>query len=158
MNEVNTIDQELKLTDLISVEMLQLVQDTFSDMTGFAALTADVNGVAVTKGSNFTDFCTKYTRPTEKGRRLCEQCDKMGAHIAIDNNRSCAYKCHAGLMDFAAPIMAGDKMIGSFIGGQVLTAPPDIEKFRNIANELGIDPDEYAEAVKKVKIVDATFV
>ncbi len=142
------------LTDLIDVDTLQRIQNAFSDMTGMAALTTDKNGIAVTKGSNFSDFCFHYTRTTELGRTRCEDCDRMGAELTMEKGTSCAYYCHAGLMDFAAPIMADGHMIGSFIGGQVLTAPPDISKFEKVAEELGIDKDEYIKAVKKIRIVD----
>ena len=54
--------QEVYLTDLINVDMLQKIQDAFSEMTGMAALTTDADGKPVTKGSNFTDYCMKYTR------------------------------------------------------------------------------------------------
>lgn len=145
--------KELKLTDLLDVNTLQRLQDAFSDLTGMAALTADKDGTAVTDGSNFTDFCMKLTRPTEIGRKRCEKCDRKGAEIALANGRSCSYKCHAGLVDFAAPIMANGEMVGSFIGGQILTEPPDIEKFEKIAEEIGADPEEYKKAIQKVKIV-----
>ena len=146
-------EKNLYITDLIDADVLQRFQDAFSDLTGMAALTSDSKGVAVTEGSNFTDFCFKYTRPTELGRKRCEKCDMHGAELTLANGNSCSYYCHAGLMDFAAPIMANGEMVGSFIGGQVLTEPPDIEKIRETAAELGIDPDEYEEAVKKVHIV-----
>jgi len=67
--------------------------------------------------------------------------------------KAVAYQCHSGLYDFAAPIIVDGKMIGSFIGGQVLPEPPDLNKFRKIAVELGIDPEEYINAVKKVKVI-----
>ena len=51
--------EELKLTDLIDIEMLQRIQDAFADMTGMAVVTVDENGAPVTKESNFTDFCNK---------------------------------------------------------------------------------------------------
>ena len=51
------MENELHLTDLIDVEMLQRIQDAFSDMTGIASVTTDADGVAVTKGSHFLDFC-----------------------------------------------------------------------------------------------------
>ena len=79
----------------------------------------------------------------------------MGAPLRSGpySGKPCTYFCHAGLVDFAAPIMANGRMIGSFIGGQVLTEPPDLNKMRETAIELNIDPDEYIEAVKKVPIV-----
>ena len=59
-------------------------------------------------------------------------------------------------MDFAAPIIADGRMVGCFIGGQVLTEPPDISKIMQVADELGIDPASYIQAVKKVNIVEKT--
>lgn len=147
------MQNELHLTDLIDVEILQQIQDAFSDMTGMAALTADKNGVAVTKGSNFTDFCAKYTRLSPLGEKLCFECDKKGAEKTLANGCPCSYYCHAGLVDYAAPIMADGKLVGSFIGGQVLSIPPDLEKTAEIAQKLGINPDEYKDAIKRVKIV-----
>lgn len=149
---------QLYLTELIDVEILQRVQDAFSDMTGMAALTTDAEGVAVTNGSNFTDFCMKYTRTTKIGAFRCGLCDKRGAEIALAAGHSCTYDCHAGLVDFAAPIMVDGRMVGSFIGGQVLTEPPDLERYRANAERMGIDPDAYVEAVKKVPVRDRDYI
>ena len=147
------IGEELNLTDLIEVDMLQKIQDAFSTMTGIASLTTDVHGVPVTKGSHFSDFCMKHTRMSEVGRKRCEQCDKMGAELALKEGASCAYNCHAGLVDFAAPIMAHGQMVGCFIGGQVLIQEPDEDNLRRVAEEIGVDPEKYIEAAGKVKII-----
>lgn len=143
----------IKLTDLIDTDVLQEIQDGFADITGMAALTTDSDGTPVTKGSNFTDFCMKYTRTSNIGCRRCEKCDRDGGDRTRSTGRSAAYSCHAGLMDFAAPIMVDGEFIGSFIGGQVLTEKPDESKFRRIAADIGVDPDEYIAALRKVKIV-----
>ncbi len=145
---------ELSLTDFIPVETLQSIQDAFSDMTGMAALTTDKYGVPVTKGSRFTDFCMKYTRQSNLGKQRCESCDKSGAELAYRNGRSCIYECHAGLMDYAAPIMVNGDMIGCFIGGQVLPEKPVPEKYRKIAEEIHVDPEEYLKALNTVYIID----
>lgn len=145
-------ENNLHLTDLISVEMLQQIQDAFSEMTEMAAQTADSEGIAVTKGSNFEDCCM-MCRESELGRHRCEQCDIEGALISRKYNRAYTYDCHAGLVDFAAPIMINGKVLGSFIGGQVFVRPPDYEQIRQNAIEIGVDPDKYVEAIKKVPIV-----
>lgn len=147
-------DKQITLTDLFDVDMLQRMQDAFSDMTGLAAVITDADGVAVTKGSNFTDFCLLYTRANPIGCMRCQECDKRGAELALKAGASVPYYCHAGLMDFAAPIMAGKRMIGCFVGGQVLTDTPDIIKVMQNAGELRIDLIKYLQAVMKVKILD----
>ena len=153
LEKIEMEEYDLTLTDLIDVATLQKIQDAFADMAGVAALTTDINGVAVTEGSNFTDFCMRYTRPSDVGRTRCEQCDHLGAEIALKEGRSVVYPCHAGLLDFAAPIMANGKMVGCFIGGQILTEKPDQDKIRQVAKEIDVDSDKYWEAAEKVNIV-----
>lgn len=148
------MEKELYLTDLIAVEVLQRIQDAFSNMTGMASLTTDADGAPVTKGSNFTDFCTGYTRSTPVGRMRCEQCDKFGAHATWKNGKSTTYYCHAGLIDYAAPIIADGQLVGCFIGGQVLDKEPDPEQIKTVAKEIGVDPEGLLAAVRKVNILD----
>ncbi len=148
------IENEFKLTDLIDIETLQKIQDAFSDMSGIAALVTDAHGRIQTKPSGFTEFCGKYVRNTEEGRKRCEKCDKMGAEKAARAGVSCAYFCHAGMVAFAAPIMAHGHMVGCFVGGQLSTIPPDEGKIRKVAEDIGVDGDELMRAANDVKIVD----
>ncbi len=146
-------EKELSLVDLVDIEVLQCIQDAFSDMVGMAALTTDHRGIPVTKGSNFTDFCTKYTRASEVGRKRCEACDKYSVKRTEEEAAAIIYHCHAGLIDFAAPITLEGERIGAIIGGQVLTQEPDLEQARRLAIAIGVDPDEYVEALKKISII-----
>lgn len=145
--------ENLKLTDLIDVKILQDIQDGFANTTGMAALTTDADGTAVTRGSNFTDFCMELTRKSYLGCQRCEKCDKQGGENTMRTGRASTYFCHAGLVDFAAPIMVNGTFVGSFIGGQVLTESPDEDKMRRYAEEIGVDPERYVKAVRKVKIL-----
>lgn len=147
------MDYELHLTDFIDVETLQKIQDAFSEMTGIAAITADANGVAVTEGSCFSEYCMNYTRNSASGGMRCAQCDKAGARLAFEKGKPMTYYCHAGLIDFAAPITANGKLIGSFIGGQVLTEPLEPEYVRRIAIEINVDPKEYQKAAEKIRVM-----
>lgn len=142
------------LTDLIDVKLLQKIQDSFSKMTGMAALTTDAEGKPVTKGSGFTDYCMKYTRQSKVGCERCEQCDKFGAVSTLKTGKSATYMCHSGLIDFAAPIMMRGELIGCFIGGQVLTERPKKDFIRVVANDLDIELEPYWEALKKVPIME----
>lgn len=148
------IESELKLTDLIDVESLQKIQDAFSDMSGIASMITNASGTIQTKPSGFTDFCKKFVRNTEEGRKRCQECDRLGVEKAAKAGGSCAYFCHAGLVAFAAPIMAHGHLVGCFIGGQMLTIPPDEEEIRHVAAEIGADADEMVRASQAIRIVD----
>ncbi|MGN0638120.1 MAG: PocR ligand-binding domain-containing protein [Huintestinicola sp.] len=147
------MDEEIHLTDLIPVETLQKIQDSFSKMARMAALTTDENGIPITEGSNFSEFCMNYCRRSPIGRARCEKCDRDGAVKVLETGQPVSYFCHANLVDFAAPVMLGDCMIGSFIGGQVLSEEPDYDKMREIAKEIGVDEEGFIEAARKTQIV-----
>ncbi len=133
----------MQIKDFMDLKKLQEIQDKFSNSTGLAAISVDSNGEYITKGSNFTDFCMKYTRGCPEGNRRCIKCDREGTGT---------YFCHAGLMDFSVDIVVNDEKLGAIIGGQVLPNPPDEERFRSIAQELGIDPEQYVRALRKVPV------
>lgn len=147
------IEEKIKLTELIDVSILQKMQDAFAKMARMAALTADENGVAVTEPTNFTDLCTEFCRKSPIGKARCEYCDKMGAVMSLRRQQPVSYKCHANLVDFAAPIMLGDEMIGSFIGGQVLSEAPDIEQMKKVAKEIKVDEEAFVQAALKTQII-----
>ena len=142
---------EFALEDLIDPRILQEVQDAFSRFTGMAALMTDANGTPVTKGSAFTRFCMDMTRKSESGCARCEACDRQGALDTLESGKPSIYSCHAGLTDYAAPILLNGRFVGSFIGGQVRTGPLDEAFIRERAAEYGIDPDEYVAAAAETR-------
>lgn len=143
---------DVKLNNIIDVNVLQKIQDAFANATGMAALSVDLDG-PVTTLSNGTEFCMELNRKCKEGAKRCNQCDLNGGNEANKTKKPSIYYCHAGLMDFAAPILIGDKQIGSLIGGQVLPEPYSEEKIRSIARELNIDEDAYINAISKINIV-----
>lgn len=119
----------VKLTDLISIDILQEVQDGFASSVGMAAAITDVSGSFITQKSNFTDFYTKYS------------------------GKSYEYVYNTGLTDFSAPIKVNGEIIGTIIGGQVLTSEINESYFRQKAEMLGVNPETYIADLKEVKTV-----
>ncbi|MDE7326786.1 MAG: PocR ligand-binding domain-containing protein [Lachnospiraceae bacterium] len=148
------LEYELQLTDLIDVATLQKIQDAYSEISNIAVITTNAEGVAVTEGSHFCDFCINYNRNSELGRIRCEECNKYGTFLAFKEGNYVVYSCHTGLVGFAAPIMVNGRQVGCFIGGQILTEPVDPEKIKKIAEEIGADPEEYLAAARKVGIME----
>lgn len=85
----------MELKEFMDISKLQKIQDNFSNATGLAAIAVGNDGQYLTEGSNFTEFCMKYTRGSKEGNRRCVKCDNEG---------SGTYFCHAGLMDFSVDI------------------------------------------------------
>lgn len=133
----------MHIRDFFDLKLLEQIMRDWSTAVGMATIAVDNEGNYISSEIGFTDFCMKYTRGSAEGARRCIKCD---------NECTGTYFCHAGLMDFSVDIMVGDEYLGKIIGGQVLPAEPDEEKFRALAEEFGIDPDSYITALRKIPI------
>lgn len=147
------MDDTLYLTDLIDISILQEMEHSFSKMTGMAAYITDADGTHITAGSLFSDFCSLQTRAREEGLRRCNECDRTNAKLAFLKGRTITYRCHAGLRNFAAPIILENTLIGCFFGGQFLDSPPNGEKLAAVAAEIGADPAEYTQACRRLPVI-----
>lgn len=148
----NSIDLEsLEIKDVIDINLLQRFQDNFAESMDIASITVDINGKPVTKPSSYTSFCIDFTQSTKIGTDRCAQSHKRGGEEAARLGKPYVYTCHAGLVDFAAPIMIDGKQIGTILGGQILTSTPEASIYRKTANEIGVNEDSYVNAVNKVK-------
>ncbi|MBD5499933.1 MAG: acetyltransferase, partial [Lachnospiraceae bacterium] len=145
--------EQLHLTELFDVEILQQLQDSFFNALGIAAGILDEKGKALTNRVFPCEFCFKYTKLSEEGVKRCTLCDKQGIESAKQQGKPVIYTCHAGLVDFMVPIMLEGQLLGCFTGGQVLLKPLSEENVRAYAEELGIDPEEYAKAAKEIPII-----
>lgn len=133
----------MRIQDFFDISMLDGILEDWSKATGLATIAVDKDGNYISKEIGFTDFCMKYTRGSAEGCRRCVHCD---------NTCTGTYFCHAGLMDFSIDIVVEDEKLGKIIGGQVLPCEPDEDRFRLLAEELGIDPDAYIRALSKVPV------
>lgn len=108
----------MKITDIFDVDVLQKIQDSFSEATGFATITVDYKGNPITKYSNFSGYCTKV----RENKNCLECCYRSDAHGGIESARSgkpSIYICHGGLVDLAVPIMVKGNYLGAIMSGQV---------------------------------------
>jgi len=133
----------MDIQEFVNMQEFESIMANWATATGLATVAVGANGKYVSECYNFTDFCMKYTRGSSKGCARCEKCDREGNGV---------YHCHAGLVDFGIDLIIDGEKVGSVIGGQVLPEKPDEEKFRKVAKEIGVNEEEYIEALHKVNI------
>jgi ligand-binding sensor protein len=110
----------MKLEEIIDLESLQKLQDYFAEATGFAAITVDYQGNPLLKYSSFSPFCEKMRKKPDFYKK-CIRSDAYVSLEAVRNGVSCIHRCHAGLIDFAIPIIVNGEYLASMMGGQVKT-------------------------------------
>lgn len=135
--------RNMVIQDFTDMQEFESIISNWSKATGLAAVAVGTDGKYISQRYNFTDFCMKYTRGSKEGLMRCEKCDKTGKDV---------YHCHAGLIDFSIDLIVDEKKVGAVIGGQVLSANPDEAAFRKIAREIGVNEEEYINALQKVNV------
>lgn len=147
--------EDLHITSLVDVQVLQRIQDTFAKAMGVAAVTVDRAGKPITRESNFQPLC-RMIRSTPAGLARCMQSDAQGGLAAHCSVKPEAYVCLGGLVDVAAPITIEGEYIGCLLCGQVVLSE-DRESFikeivrRNVA--LGLPYKQVQAAAEQVPVI-----
>lgn len=151
--ENNQLDLSvLEVSDIIDVNLLQKFQDNFAIAMNCAAITVDRNGDTITKESSYTKFCSRLVQSTSIGNSRCGSSHSKMGEEAAKNKRPYIGRCHAGLIDFAAPIIIEGELIGTVLGGQVLDSNPQHDNYIRIAKEINVDENLLVNAVDEVNI------
>lgn len=141
--------EQLKLTDLVSTDAMQALQDSFSDATGMAAVTMDTNGF-VTKWSNCSQLYDSFIKRLPKEH---EDFFRKGLEESKRTGRPAVYSLHLGFTEFVVPIVIKGKYIGSVAGGHVLTEKATDTKVRKFCTERGFDSKVLTDLLNDLAIV-----
>lgn len=143
---------KLRLTDLLSIEHIQAIQDAFADATGVASIITDTQGVPITRPSRFCRLCSEIIRKTEKG--LCN-CMKSDAALGKVNPDAPIYQpcLSGGLWDGGTSICVGNQHLGNWLIGQVRNDALNHEKMLQYARDIGADEEEFRKALDEVTVM-----
>ncbi|MCF4112797.1 MULTISPECIES: PocR ligand-binding domain-containing protein [Dethiosulfovibrio] len=102
----------------VNIGVLQEILDRFAQILNCGTVLTTALGVPITTPSNFTRFC-RLMRSTEEGRRLCWESDAAGGRAGLEQGKVRIYRCHAGLIDMALPVVIEGRLAGVVLCGQV---------------------------------------
>ncbi|MEA4934347.1 MAG: PocR ligand-binding domain-containing protein [Lawsonibacter sp.] len=144
---------KLQLEDILDVDTLQKFLDNFAVGFNCAAVSVGRNGEEFTRPSYYRPFCSDYIHNSYIGDQRCAQCHKEFGEKAIAQGRPYIGYCHAGLVDFAAPVIINGEHIGTVLGGQILDKNANEAQIRKVAHEIDSDENGLWEATQKIDIV-----
>ena len=145
--------EKLEIKDIIDIDVLQDFLDNFALGMNCAAVSVDRDGKEVTRPSYYRDFCQDHIHKSRIGDERCAECHNQMGEEAARSGKPYIGHCHAGLIDFAAPIMVNGYHIGTVLGGQILNKEPNLDQMKHLAMDLNLDSEDLASAAQKIDIV-----
>ncbi len=153
------LGDDLVLTDILDLNLLQSMQDSFADAFSMPSVIYGVDGSYITKPSRFTPFC-ELLHTTEEGLRRCEEFDKK-LMLSLQENQSPQIRTGCALSNIVTgtvPIIIQDMHLANWGIGQMVNSELDIDEIRKYALEIGLDTEELVNAAKElVPVENKTF-
>lgn len=135
----------LALTDFIDVGTLQMLQDRFSALTGVATSVLRPDGAPITRPAGECEFCA-LMRASPKAGEACRQSHARAAGGVSGRDPACQMECHAGLAQFAAPIVVRGQHLATLLMGERPRVPLSDDAIARLAADFDMNADELRRA------------
>ncbi len=151
---------KMQLRELVGDEILDKILSSFTKATGLRAVIVDRDGKNIISSREFPDdceFCT-IVRSSEEGCKKCRESYARAGRESAKYGEPYIFRCHSGLVAWAAPLMLEDEQVGSIICGQVLMWEPEEffwEEIKQMCEGLGLDEESLMEAAKRLEVISA---
>ncbi|MDP4125739.1 MAG: PocR ligand-binding domain-containing protein [Bacillota bacterium] len=139
---INQVEESLWLENLVGRSFLNKMLCSFSKSTGLKAILVDSLGNTLIATDEIKDcrFC-EMIKADGMGKKKCQRSYARACRDAAKYGEPYIFRCHAGLIMWAAPILI-DKQVGSIICGQVLMWEPEdyfLEEIEEMVKGLNVD-------------------
>ncbi len=131
------------LGKLMERNLLEKMLCSFSKSTGLKAILVDIHGNTLVSTDNEIKDCRfcKMIRADDLGAKKCQRSYARACLEAAKYGEPYIFRCHAGLIMWAAPILL-EEHVGSIICGQVLMWEPEdyfLDEIEEMVKGLDID-------------------
>lgn len=148
----NLIDiSAVEISDLVDMQKLVSFQETYAEKTGCALTVVDRNGNSITPTSKFCKYCEYYIRSSGDGMRQCNKSHSFFVSEAMRYRRIHIAKCHAGVTEFAFPIVLENQIIGGVVGGHYTIERMRPAEIREAADMYGVNQQNLLNASEEIQ-------
>lgn len=142
-----------KFSDLVDVDILQQLWNSFSEVDPIAIAIIDLEG-NVLVAAHWQRICTVFHRVNPDTLKRCIESNTELANGLNAGNPYNVYRCKNGLVEVAVPIIINGQHLANFFTGQFFFEAPDKEYFIKQAEEFGFDQEDYLAALAEVPVID----
>jgi histidinol-phosphate phosphatase family protein len=153
----------LSLTDIISLEELEKILQTFVLATGFSSTYVSPEGeywLTPRATDSACKFCS-IIQSCPEGKKRCVDSMCYAGRLASQLGEPYIYQCHAGLVELSSPIQYGDTYLGSVSCGPVLMWDWDELVVREITErtrDLPLDHAALIAASRDIRVLSSRSV
>ncbi|WP_200283294.1 PocR ligand-binding domain-containing protein [Rhabdochromatium marinum] len=147
----------MKFTDLVDINALRELCQSFTALTGAVTAILDLEGTILV-ATGWQRICTQFHRVCPQTAARCRQSDTMLAGRLNSGERYNVYRCQNGLVDVAVPIHVSGEHLANFFTGQFFFEPPNLDYFRRQAREFGFDESAYLKTLAEAPVFTETQV
>ncbi len=143
----------------IDADRVQALLESFHRLTGIPSALLARDGEIVTGESGqrlavgWQRICVDFHRQHPLTLERCRESDTRISNRLEAGDRYTCYECLNGLVDAAVPVVVDGEHVLTLFTGQFFFEPPDRERFRRQAAELGFDEEDYLAALDEVPVM-----
>ncbi|WP_206810070.1 PocR ligand-binding domain-containing protein [Paradesulfitobacterium ferrireducens] len=147
------------LGKLVERNLLEKMLCSFSKSTGLKAILVDTQGNTLVSTDNEIQDCRfcKMIRADELGAKKCKRSYVRACIEAAKYGEPYIFRCHAGLIMWAAPILL-EEHVGSIICGQVLMWEPEdyfLDEIEEMVKGLDVDVNAVKWSAAQLPIMSS---
>ena len=160
MNPAISKEPNPQFHEIIEIDVLKQILFSFSKATGLKAFVVDLQGEVVVTPEDRQEYCNfcLLVRSSTKGVRKCKRTYARAGLEASKYGKPYIFRCHAGLIVWAVPIMLGEDYAGAICCGQVLMWEPEDffwEEIEEMTKGLDIKTSELIACAKQLEVLSA---
>ena len=110
---------------------LSELMEKLHEITSFRLSLHDPDGTEWYSARQRTAFCDLIC-DTEEGYRKCLTCDRRAITSFAQLRRPIQYRCHAGLVDTAVPVIEDEHIVAVILFGQIVDDSPMDKQWANV--------------------------
>ena len=142
---------QMKFVELVDIEELRGLCESFTTLTGAVTAILDTEG-NILIATGWQQICTHFHRMQPWTAARCRESDTVLASRLRQGEAYNVYKCKNGLVDVAVPITIGGEHVANLFTGQFFFESPNKDLFIRQAKEFGFGEKTYLAALEKVPV------